>query len=263
MKSRSSQQGFALVIVLWTMALLALLLGILLAGARTEVELTTSRRDEAVASAAADGAIAATVLDLLRAPAMAPPGRRRIGAAAVAVTLENLSGRINPNIVSAETLRALLVLVGAGEMAERLAAAIVDWRTPGLAPSPHGAKRAEYQEAGRSYGPPGRPFEHLSELGAVLGMTPAVLVALLPHLTLWSTTDPDPAFADAVVLTALRMAGVPSVAAGATDTQVIAITATATIPAGAHSVRRAVVRFGYSPDGRRWRVLAWDDGEAG
>jgi general secretion pathway protein K len=147
------------------------------------------------------------------------------------------------------------------QAAQSLAAAIVDWRTPGLSPSPHGAKAAEYRAAGMTYGPPGRPFENLDELGYVLGMDPALLAELKPHLTLWSTTDPNPAFADALVLGALRVAGAPPFAGMSNEARVIAITATATLPDAASVTRRAVVRFGYSPDGRGWRVLAWDDGE--
>jgi len=92
-------------------------------------------------------------------------------------------------------------------------------------------------------------------------MTPGLLAALQPHLTLWSTGDPDAASADAAVLDALRVAGVPPVAANSTEARVIAITATATLADAPEVARRAVVRFGYSPDGRGWRMLAWDDGE--
>ena len=259
---RQRQRGFALIVVLWTVALLALLISTLLADARTEAKLTINRRAEAVAVAAADAAIGATILDLLR-PGVATNATLRFGTVAVSVRLENLSGRLNPIVVSALMLNALLQRLGVSQQAaEALAAAIVDWRTPGLNPSPHGAKAAAYRAAGLAYGPPGRPFEHLSELGAVLGMTPALLAAMTPHLTLWSATDPDPATADAVVLDALRAAGVPLVTSARDEAQLIAITAAATLPDAAWVTRRAVVRFGYSPDGRGWRVLAWDDGEA-
>ena len=169
---------------------------------------------------------------------------------------------MNPNIASVVMLQALLLRVGTPpQTAQYLAAAVVDWRTPGLSPSPHGAKAAEYRAAGMTYGPPGRPFENLDELGSVLGMTPPLLTALKPHLTLWSTSDPDPASADAAVLGALRLSGVPPVAAPSTEARVIAFTATATGPGAPSVIRHAVVRFGFSPDGRGWRVLAWDDGE--
>jgi general secretion pathway protein K len=256
------RRGFALIIVLWTIAILALLIATVLADARGEAKLAATLRGQAVARAAADGVIAGTILDLLRTGATAS-GLRRFGSARVAVGLTDFSGRMNPNLASAVMLGALLVQLGVPpNNAENLGAAIVDWRTPGLSASPHGAKAPEYRAAGMTYGPPGRPFENLDELAYVLGMTPALLAALKPHLTLWSTTDPDPAFADALVLAALRAAGVPPMAGESNEARVIAITAIASLPDAPRVTRRAVIRFGYSPDGRGWRVLAWDDGES-
>jgi general secretion pathway protein K len=255
------QRGFALLIVLWTIAILAALISGLAADASSESKLSIALRSQAVARAAADGVLSEVILDVLRSGASVP-GSRRFGEAEVTVGLTDLSGRMNPNLASAVMLQALLLGLGVEpQSAESLAAAIVDWRTPGLTPSPHGAKAAEYRAAGMTYGPPGRPFENLDELGFVLGMTPALLAAMKPHLTLWSTTDADPASADALVLAALRAAGAPPVAARSNEARVIAILATAHLPDAPRVTRRAVVRFGFSPDGRAWRVLAWDDGE--
>ena len=249
------QRGFALLIVLWTIAVLAALIAGLAADASSESKLSMALRSHAVARAAADGVLSYAILDVLRAGATAA-GPRRFGDTPVTVGLVDLSGRMNPNLASAVMLQALLLGLGVlPQSAESLAAAIVDWRTPGLTPSPHGAKAAEYRAAGMTYGPPGRPFENLDELGFVLGMTPALLAALKPHLTLWSTADADPAFADALVLVALRAAGAPPVAASSTEARVIAITATASLPDAPRVSRRAVVRFGFSPDGRGWRVF--------
>jgi general secretion pathway protein K len=257
-----NQRGFALIVVLWTVGILALLVSTLVAVARVDTKLSSNRRGEAIARAAADAVLSEAVIEILRSGAVIA-GPRRFGAVRTEVRLENLSGRINPNIASATMLRALLLRVGVlPGPAESLAAAIVDWRTPGLSPSPHGAKAADYRAARLNYGPPGRPFESLAELGYVLGMTQPILTAIRPHMTLWSTTDPVPAYADAVVLGALRLAGAPPAASAGTEAQVIAMTATATMPDAPRVTRRAVVRFGYSPDGRGWRVLSWDDGEA-
>jgi len=255
------QRGFALIIVLWAVGILALLVISLVSDASREARLTTTLRGQAVARAAADAVLSEVILEVLRSDTVVLTPRR-FGAVQVAVGLVDLSGRINPNFAPARMLQALLLRLGVvPRAAEYLAAAIVDWRTPGLHASPHGAKAAEYRAAGMTYGPPGRPFENLDELGYVLGMTPGLLAALQPHLTLWSTGDPDAASADAAVLDALRVAGVPPVAANSTEARVIAITATATLADAPEVARRAVVRFGYSPDGRGWRMLAWDDGE--
>ncbi|HQT80402.1 MAG TPA: type II secretion system protein GspK [Rhodopila sp.] len=257
------QAGFALVVVLWTVAILALLVTSVTVGAGRESRLTTTLRDQAIGRAAADGVVSSVIMEYLRAGA-ALPGMRRFGGLPVSVALEDLSGRINPNVVPAPMLMALLVQLGvAPQAAENLAAAIVDWRSPGLRPSPHGAKAAEYRAAGRAYGPLGRPFESLDELGDVLGMNPVLLAALKPHLTLWTSSDPDPAYADALVLVALRASGAPPFGARGTEARVMAIRAAAHLHEGEVATRRAVIRFGFSPDGRAWRILEWDDGDAG
>ena len=254
------QHGFALVVVLWTIGILALLVSALVASASREAKLAAALRNQAAGRAAADAVLSEAIVDTLRSGTV--PGRRRFGEALVDVGVLDLSGRMNPNLASAVMLQALLTGVGVEpRAAENLAAAIVDWRTPGLSPGPHGAKAAAYRAAGMAYGPPGRPFENLDELGYVLGMNPALLAALKPHLTLWSTSDPDPAYADAVVLVALRLGGAPPVASAGNEARVLSLTAVAALPGAARVTRRAVVRFGYSPDGRGWRVLAWDDGE--
>jgi general secretion pathway protein K len=255
------ERGFALIIVLWTVGILALIITGLVSDARREARLTMTLQGEAVDRAAADAILCQVILQMLQSGA-AQAGPRQFGAVRLNVGLVDLSGRINPNLASATMLQALLLRLGvAPQAAQALAAAIVDWRTPGLNPSPHGAKAAAYRAAGRRYGPPGRPFENLDELGYVLGMNPVLLAAMKPHLTLWSTSDPDPAFADAAVLGALRDAGAPPVAAKSNEARVISIAAVASLPDAPSVTRRAVIRFGYSPDGRAWRVLAWDDGE--
>jgi len=117
-------------------------------------------------------------------------------------------------------------------------------------------KASQYQAAGLNYGPPGAPFESLSELGDVLGMTPALLQALAPHLTLYSDGDPEPALADPVVRAALRNLGASATASEA-EARVVRITATAQRPNAASVTRRAIIQIGPSPNRRGWRVLMW------
>jgi general secretion pathway protein K len=254
------QRGFVLIVVLWATAILALLITGLVSGASREARLTATLREQVAGKAAADAVLCSVIMELLRS-GHAGPAVRRFTGIPVVILLEDYSGRMNPNIASARMLRALLLELGVvPRRAERLASAMVDWRSPGRVASPNGAKAPEYQAAGLRYGPPGRPFENLDEIGYVLGMDKETLAALRPHLTLWSASDPDPAFADRFVLAALRSTGAPPTAGKSTEARIIAITARAGLNHGQSAVRRAVVQFGYSPDGRDWRVLAWDDG---
>ena len=249
------ERGFALLIVLWVAGILSLLVAVLISESRGEAKLTTTLHEAAAARAAADGAIASVVIDVLRAGS-ATAGWLPFGPFRVAIRTEELSGRINPNVAPADMLQALLLRLGVEpRRAAALAASIVDWRTPGAI-----VRASEYRAVGLPYGPPGRPFESIEELRYVAGMTYEVLAAMKPHLTLWSQ-DPNPALADPVVLAALRDSGAPFSAGRPNVARVLGITATAISRDNVHIMRYAVVSFGYSPDGRGWRILEWDDGE--
>lgn len=261
---RNGERGFALLIVLWAVALLALIGTRLTAGGRTEAQLASNLRAAAVAEAAADGAVHEAAFHLLDAPdrrwpADDQPRALRVGAVPVVVRVRDEAGRINPNTAPPELLDALLRAVGAdSRAAARLAAAIADWRFPGVQKHPNGAKAPEYRAAGLDYGPPGAPFRSIDELGAVLGMTPELLARLRPHLTVAAEGEPDPARADPVVLAALRALGGGQLPDGDEDpgaARAVTVTATAA-PAGARFTRRATLRL----DQGQWRILTWDTG---
>ncbi len=89
-------------------------------------------------------------------------------------------------------------------------------------------------------------------------MTPDVMAALSPHLTVFTQGATDPASADPVVKRALAAAGGFAAFAHpqAGGLQVVNITATATGFDGAVFRRQAVVRVGAQQGG--WmRVLTW------
>jgi general secretion pathway protein K len=286
---RRDQRGFALLIVLWTLSLFALVGTQLTLSARTEARLATNLRADAVSEAAADGAVYEAVFHLLDGGRNFWPlsGAHRVvmPGAVVDVLLENQAGRINPNLADPSLLQGILTAVGVDRTtAVSLAAAIIDWRSPNRRATPNGAKGPQYLAAGRDWGPPGSPLRDLEEMGEILGMTPAILEALAPHLSLYWDGDPDPTVADPVVLDAIRRAAhggdqaqmpgmpmqsdsglgaaqggappPPSVAAG--DEQVVAITAAAIGPAGSRFTRHAIVQITLSGSGKRWHLVAWD-----
>ncbi|MEA2743529.1 MAG: ral secretion pathway protein, partial [Acetobacteraceae bacterium] len=207
------QRGFALLIVLWTVGFLALLGTRIVAAGRTDTQLATNLKQDAVLRAAADGAIANAVFHVLAArdSRLAPDGvtrEVRIGQTPVLVRIENESDRINLNTASAVLLRTLILEMGvAPALADRVAGAILDWRTSGENSRPNGAKATEYRAAGLAYGPPGAPFQSVGELADVLGMTPQLFERLAPHLTVMTDGDPDMSTRDPVVARALTDAG--------------------------------------------------------
>jgi len=257
--------GFALLVVLWTLVLVAMLFAVLAGASRSDAQLTANLRSAAELEAVADGAIHTALFDLLQRGGTArevPPTVGRLSGAEVGTEVVDQSGLLNPNTASPDLLAALMLRLGADPgQAGRIAAAVADWRAPGRRSARRGMKAAQYQAAGLSYGPPGAPFETLGELGDVFGMTPALLAALAPHLTLYSDGDPDPAAADPVVRAALRDASYGG-RADRTAPRTVRITAAAR-RGDARAVRSAVVRIGASSNGRGWRILAWESVPAG
>ena len=68
------------------------------------------------------------------------------------------------------------------------------------------------------------------------------------------------AFADPLVLSAMRAIGPLRAGGSLNGPQIIDMEAQAELPGGMMVRRHAVVRFGLSPDGRAWRILEWNDG---
>lgn len=262
MPGPTRERGFALLIVLWAVVLLALLATQLAATGRTEVQLASNLRAAAVAEAAADGAVQAAAFHLLDpANPWAADGTDRtlpVPGGAVAIRIENEAGKVNPNLADADLLRALLLRVGAeGQAAGTLAAAIVDWRTPATPQRTLAAKAAAYGASGLAYGPPGAPFADLEELGAVLGMTPALLARLAPYASVLTDAEPDYAVAAPPVRQALR--DVSGQARGAPPLPLRTVTVTALAQAsGGRFTRRATLRLGAGAKEAPVVILAWE-----
>ena len=250
-------RGFALLIVLWLLVPVSTLLILMAGAARTDTQLTSNLRSAAILRAAADGGIETALPSLFTSVSVAPL-RMQLNGADVSVQVASLSGLVNPNVVTPEFMRALLIRLGAPPpQAERIALAMLDWRLPGQQTGAGRQKRAEYRAAGLDYAPPGAPFESADEVRYVLGMTPALFAALRPLLTLYTDGPPNAALAAPVVLAALRDVGPAQPAADRAT--VFAITAEARGAAGLRVIRRMTVKIGPSPNERPWRILGWED----
>jgi general secretion pathway protein K len=270
--------GFALLIVLWTLVLIAFIVARMTASGRTEIRIAENLRADAAASAADDGAIYSAIFNQLdpnpdeRWPLNGRPRELMIGSSRVTVQLEDEAGRINPSTASPALLEALLRTIGSdAESARRLAVAIGEWVGSAAAigelagsaagARPRNAVLADYRAAGLDYGPPGEPLETLDELGRVLGMTPAVLAAIRPHLTLFGPAQPNAQNADPVVAAALAATGqVPQALVPGNqpppDLLLVRITATAFGPSNARVSKSAIVRVGAMLPGG-YVILAW------
>jgi hypothetical protein len=183
-----AEDGIALLVVLWFVALLTLL-----ATSATGLSLLHRRAaqalgDEVRAENAADSAIRVLLLQLAgRNQTWAnwlDGGSRTIEIAGtlVSVHIELEDGRIDLNTGDAELLYALFAANGWSEAdATAFVARIEDWTATADDPHPGGAELRDYQAMGRSYGPRNAPFECVAELRQVLGgkqVSPELMSAL-------------------------------------------------------------------------------------
>jgi general secretion pathway protein K len=255
----ASQRGFALLIVLWSGALLAMLGTAVTAVGRADAQVAANLRGNAVAEAAADGGVFTAIFHLLdrsatRWTADGTTWPLRLPGAAVQVTLLDEHAKVPLNYAPVTVLAVLLVELGADPpTATTLAARIAAWR--GGNQKIGGA--APYLAAGRVWGPPERPFRAAEELSLVLGMQAELVGRLVPHVTVFTSRVPSPGTTDPIVaraLTRLSEGGIRLL--GFDEPPVVTVVATAVAGGGARFTRMAVVRISASAS-HPFELLDW------
>src|SRR5262249_45720190 len=186
---RGREGGFALVVVLWVVTLLALQVSLFNLTERDAASLADNElavlRGEALASAGIE--VAATrMLD--------DPTRRwrgdgstheiSLGGATVAITIRDEAARIDINEADADLLTSMLQRFSRNpRTVAQWVDRIIDWRDADSDPRPEGAEELDYRRAGLSYGPSNGPMIDPLELVRVLGFPPEVAQALAGYLT--------------------------------------------------------------------------------
>ena len=189
--------GFVLIAVLAALAVLAMVAVLLTRTVSIDTKITAYVAEQAQHEALADGLTQLAIQHLaINAPAANKSGLFRLDGiplfCRVGTTVANIAffdadGLINLNLASPALLTLLLSGVGlTPDAATQMAQAIVDFRSAGDASLGGGSKSAAYQLAGQSSGPKNNRFIAVSELDQVLGMTPAILSALRPLVTVHS-----------------------------------------------------------------------------
>lgn len=218
---RKPHRGIALVLVLWVLALLTVMAIGLTTAQRTETALSDNHVSAARFRAAADAAIAFTVL-LLSMPPPDPTNPEvaiwlpngsahpwRFGGLDLSIQIFNETSRIDLNSAPFDVLRALLIVLGAeDEAASAVAAAIVDWRDEDDLRTTDGAEDDDYESAGRLIGAKDNPFTMVEELQQVLGMTPDLYRGLAEEVSVdLEGAGFDERFASPAAISALQ--GIP------------------------------------------------------
>src|SRR5262245_20428270 len=197
MRLGPKDRGFILVAVLWLLALLTLVALALTTSVRLDVRARGQLGRHAEAEALADGLMRLVALRLgdrdrrpLAEAGIATDGtplRCSHDQASVEIAVNDVGGLVDINTAPQLLLEWLLLRLDLAPVRARaLAAAIVDFRDADDVPSgPEGAERAAYRAAGLGHGPKNAPFETVTELDQVLGVTAPLLDRLRPLVTVY------------------------------------------------------------------------------
>jgi len=289
----NSQQGIALVLVLWVLLLLTIVTGSFALMARMDRLEAHALLSGTQARLSAESAINLAVL-ALRDPddetRMLADGRTyetEIDGVRLEVSATDERGKVDINATDELTLANLFTGHGMElEDAELLAAAVMDWRDEDELERVNGAEEDAYFAAGLEMGPANRSFMMTEELLQVIGMEFELYRLLEPGITVFSRMgEPDPAFAPVEALMALpditydeavnfvqeRNSQLPGESLGTELPNGVvvmeqgrgvtySIQARATMPNGVWEQLQATIRLGGTRSGSPYRVLRWREG---
>ncbi len=188
------EQGIALIVVLWLTIMLTVIASGFAFSMRSEAVSARNALSLAKARVAADGAIDRTAFELSRPrfpAAWTSDGQSHAwseGDVSIVAMAVDESARIDLNSAPETLLRGLFQNVGGAdpETATRVAEAIQDWKDADDLRRPNGAEEADYRAAGMKHKPANAPFETVSEVARVLGMTPGLYSRVADSLTVQS-----------------------------------------------------------------------------
>ncbi len=206
---RHHESGVALLIVLWMVALLAVLAISFANSARTELEMARNQYEAAHARSLADAGVSLALLRLVeplsdtivRQDGTAMPFR--FGDGSVRISMQNEDGKIDLNAASTALLARLFRVIGlADDDSSQLASSIGEWRTEQSrkwnARSPGDASRSDHK-------PTIEAFRNLEDLRQVPGITAALFRRIAPFVTVYSHSSAiDPLTAPLDVLESLQ-----------------------------------------------------------
>ena len=294
-----NERGVAFVLVLWVIAMLSIMLGSFALIARTENMQSRHLFDTTQARYAAEAGLNLAIFELRKPDPLdrwiadGRPYRFGFGDAEIEIAITDDSGKIDINAAgnNGDLLTNLFVTHGVAlDQAQALSDAMQDWIDPDDDTRPNGAEIAQYKAAGLSYGPKNAPFDTVSELQQVLGMTYDLYRKIEPAITIYSGRNaPNAGFANADALQAMYPDATPeqiqalvqqlqSQPPGAQPGSVLApdgtpvmaggggltysVKSRAKLPNGASTVLDATIRMGgVSAAGRPFVILRWRDGE--
>ncbi|MFJ4143855.1 type II secretion system minor pseudopilin GspK [Pseudomonas sp. NPDC089734] len=239
----SAQQGVALLVVLWVLALLSLLLGGLAGWVQLESRQALWLRENTQAIMAAEAGMNMAiqgVLDSQQRKYWVADGRLialKFDDTQLAVSVRSELGKLDLNSAPVADIARVLQACGATRQ--------------------QASDVAQFLEAQRNAGQP--PLRVIEEVRQLPGMTQALYARLLPEMTLWSGLErPDPAFATALIRRSLNLPSQSAV--GADPGQVLVIDSQAQRPGGVVARLQTTVLLSPSEGSAQpYRVLRWQE----
>jgi general secretion pathway protein K len=286
----SGQRGFALLVVIWVLALLAVLATGFSVATRSEVRQANNLLGNARARTMADSGVALAIvgfLDQNPGTQWATDGAKRIvpfEGGTITVSIQDEAGKVNLNAAPAEMIDGLLTILGFdSDVRTPFIEAILARRKEFAATTLNGLERG-FSDDNDRLSPASVSFRTLNELRTLTGITRKTYDRIVPFVTVFSQTARiNPLTAPREVLLALpgvksgevdavltaRTAlaeGRTSVSmplltgveryAGRTALKAVSITSIARTESRAVFARRAVALLNGSPD-RPYEILDW------
>lgn len=237
-----AQHGVALLLVLWVLAVLSTLLGVLVATVQLQNRQAQWQAAHTRAVFAAEAGLSQAVMALqardpkARWSADGRPHEVHFADAALAIGVHSERGKLDLNAASIQDVGRLLQTCGADPQS--------------IGPSLDALVQ-------RRNGPV--PLRTLEEFRELPGIGFAIYRCLTPWITVWSgQAQPDPAFTPASLAKAL---GQPVVrAAGADPGQIFTVVSEARLPNGYRTTLQATLMLTSVKEGvRPFRVLRWQE----
>ncbi|MEW8049734.1 MAG: PilX N-terminal domain-containing pilus assembly protein [Candidatus Thiodiazotropha sp.] len=190
------QDGFALVLVLWLVALLTIVAASFTTHSKVETRLTGNAVDALHSRLLAESGVNRAILELV----VSDPAQRwntngqiyQLGTDQnrVNISIRNSSGLLDLNKAARDQLVNLFALITKDiQDREVLADRLTDWRDSDDLRHLNGAEDADYRSAGNPYTTAGRDLVSIDELAYVLGFDAAKVERLRPYVTLYSNTQ--------------------------------------------------------------------------
>lgn len=191
-------RGFALVAALWILVLVGAVSAAFLAAAQSQRRTVANAAESARARWAARAGLARATATLDRQLAGSGAARAlraagdsllrseplRVNGVPVVATLLDSRARVHLNRATRRELVDLLTALGVGRgRAQRLTAAVLDWRDPDTRRRPGGAERRDYAALGLPVRPRDGPFPSVGELKQVRGFAGRLFGRVRPYLT--------------------------------------------------------------------------------